>query len=374
MEFKAGVWDGLVLMEKLVYNHGNGPGPHVSTFLVIILNPELDKDIWQNQIRCPVYLHLSSVGASFLAEDFLACGDGIGFVKAQYLHSQQHTLMVQKFGLQFSNVHSQSLGPLSARELGSGTLELTLRGCTTSEAEEHPNEHIRCQDLGMDAGLSYLEDEKEDHRLLEAIRDTLYVREGDTTYPVIRRWVHVSVSILAEVGAETLHPSLEDVMVFEQEKEEKDQDNKDMEFSMCISCATCGMKTGDQYEKSHVCWAKIQYNFQGKWNEVPHVQVLESDISYAESLFSLKEGKDDLEKVKIQQKICAWLFPEYHLIAVDGLPTAVSAKEDKVSTFYPPTTSSKKSIPDLRESFHQKEQAPSTELGCMPMERLSDVQ
>ena len=80
------------------------------------------------------------------------------------------------------------------------------------------------------------------------------MREGDTTYPVIRAWVHASVSILAEVGAETIHPSSEDVMVVEQEKEEKDQDNKDVEFSMCVSCATCGTKTDDRYEKSRVCW------------------------------------------------------------------------------------------------------------------------
>lgn len=34
-------------------------GPHVGgTFIVIISNPELDKDIWQNRIRCAVYLHL----------------------------------------------------------------------------------------------------------------------------------------------------------------------------------------------------------------------------------------------------------------------------------------------------------------------------
>ncbi|PBK62841.1 hypothetical protein ARMSODRAFT_980469 [Armillaria solidipes] len=52
----------------------------------------------------------------------------------------------------------------------------------------------------------------------------------------------------------------------------------------------------------------------------------------------------------------------------------MSAKDDRISGFYPPTTQTQKPIPDLRESFHQKEQALYMELGRTPVERLNDVQ
>ncbi|PBK68105.1 hypothetical protein ARMSODRAFT_1085713 [Armillaria solidipes] len=182
--------------------------------------------------------------------------------------------------------------------------------------------------------------------------------------------------------------------------------------------------------------AKIRYNFQAKGKEVrfwrqelsgvyevrvPRVQVIEGDVSHGKSSFSSKakdEGEDNLEKVELRREIRAWWEDigkrldllevdearrsddEYEHgwtrskalprvpsewvhyddddgseepVAVDGLPAATLAKDDEVSGFYPPTAETKKSISDLRESFHRKEQALYAELGRTPVERLNDV-
>ncbi len=159
--------------------------------------------------------------------------------------------------------------------------------------------------------------------------------------------------------------------------------------------------------------AKIQYDFQGKGKEVHFwcqelsgvyevwVQVLQSDASHGRSYFSSKEkaeGKDNLEKVKLQWEISAWWedigkrlnllkvnearcsdddyqhgctrlkalpwvpskWVDYdddtseETVAVNRLPAATSAKYDRISGFYPPTTQTQKPMPDLQKSFHRK--------------------
>ncbi|KAK0442446.1 hypothetical protein EV421DRAFT_586681 [Armillaria borealis] len=309
-------------------------------------------------------------------------------------------------------------------------------------------------------GLTYRQDEKDqyvrhgDRRLSEVVRD-MHVKEGDNTYPIAKKWVHASVSVVAEVGAKTIHPSSEDVMVVDQEEEEEDQDNEDVELSLYLSCAACGMKTDMKslvnaglisFSKflelliyrppsPTICScpgpAKIRYDFQGKGKEVHfwrqelsgvyevRVQVLQSDPSHGGSFSSKEkaEDEDNLEKVELQREISAWWEDigkrldllevdgarcsddEYEHgwtrskalprvpsewvdydddaseepVAVDGLPAATSAKDDRISGFYPLTTQAQKPIPDLRKSFHRKEQALYVELGRTPVERLNDV-
>ncbi|KAK0190246.1 hypothetical protein F5146DRAFT_1000310 [Armillaria mellea] len=180
----------------------------------------------------------------------------------------------------------------------------------------------------------YLCDEKDqymrpyghrDCRLSEVIRD-MYVKEGDNTYPIASKWVHTSVSIVAGIGVMIIHPSLEDVMVVDQEEEEEDQDNEDVKPLPYLSCAACGMKTDMKslmntgllisFSKflelliyclppPMICscpgLAKIWYDFQGKGKE--------SDASHGESSFSSKEKaevENNLRKVELQQEISAW--------------------------------------------------------------------
>ncbi|KAK0468606.1 hypothetical protein IW261DRAFT_1054965 [Armillaria novae-zelandiae] len=209
------------------------------------------------------------------------------------------------FGSFGSSVHSRSLGPLGTRKPGSGTLELTptkssedaplprlkrllshRHSHSLSVAEEQPNEHIRHrnrkpptrqstmhqsllttspnilfppapQPASTEAwvqmqGLLYLEDEEEqyarfyghgDRRLSEVVRDMLHAKHGDIMCSRIRKWVHANVSVVAEVVPETTHSSSEDVMIVDEEREEKGQDNEDVELSLYLSCATCGTKT-----------------------------------------------------------------------------------------------------------------------------------
>lgn len=294
------------------------------TFTVITSNPESDKEIWQNRIRCAVYLHLSLL----LEQAFLrGCGVPLNFpssaptllpitpprmtsspVAMESGSSRRNAFIPSSvrswFGSFGTSVHSRSLGPLGTRKPGSGSLELAptkssedaplprlkrllshRHSHSLSVADEQPNEHIRhrnrkppiqqstahhslfsaspnitfppsSRSAGVEAwvrmqGLTYLEDEKEhyvrfyghgDRRLSEVVRDMFHAKEGDAMCPRIRKWVHASVNVLAEVGPETIRPS-EDAMIVDEEKEEKDQDNEDEELSLYLSCATCRTKT-----------------------------------------------------------------------------------------------------------------------------------
>ncbi|PBK62840.1 hypothetical protein ARMSODRAFT_980468 [Armillaria solidipes] len=283
-----------------VINVAEGEGPHVGgTFIVIISNPELDKDIWQNRIRCAVYLHLSLL----LEHAFLqGCPVPLPFPSSMQMlspitpprmtsssmemesgSSRCNTFITNIVRLWFSSfgsiVHSPSL---PYQETEDWNLELTPTRSSEDAplprlkrllshrhfhslavAEEQPNNHIwhrnrkpltiqstmpqyplsTSPSIGVWVwmrGLTYHQDEKD--QLSEVIRD-MHVKEGDNTYPIAKKWVHASVSIVAEVGAKTIHPSLEDVMVVDQEEEEEDQDNEDVELLLYLSCAACRMKT-----------------------------------------------------------------------------------------------------------------------------------
>lgn len=445
VEFKAGTWDGEMLVGKQGQMGSSSTaaetdqvsvmveekGPHVGgTFIVTASNPELDKDIWQDRIRCAVYLHLSLL----LEQAFLrGCGVSLNFpssapmlspitpprmtsspVEMESGSSRRNAFIPSSvrswFGSFSSSVHSRSLGPLGTRKPGSGTLELTptkssedaplprlkrllshRHSHSLSVAEERPNEHIRHrnrkpptrqstthhsllttspnilftpspQPASIKAwvqmqGLLYLEDQTEqcarfyghgDQRLSEVVRDMFHAKQEDTVGPRIRKWVHANVSVLAEVGPETTHSSEEDVMIVDEEREEKDQDNEDVKLSLYLSCTTCGKKTemkslGNAGLLSFskflelliyrppsptICSCpgppKIWYNFQGKGKEVrfwrkelggvyevrvPRVQVIEGDTSHGGSSFSSKakdKDEDNLEKVELRREIRAW--------------------------------------------------------------------
>ncbi|KAK0200125.1 hypothetical protein DFS33DRAFT_126576 [Desarmillaria ectypa] len=561
VQFREGVWDGQALFRtedaenrartgssstaaesKQVENAIESEGPCVGgTFIVITSNPESDKEIWQNRLRCAIYLHLSLL----LEQAFLrGCGVLLNFpsstmipspitpprmtaspVEMESSSSRRNAFIPNSvrswFGSFGSGIHSRSLGPLGTRKPWGGSLDLTptknsedapmprlkrllshRHSHSLSVPEEQPNEHIRhrnrtpptrqstahhsmlstspnltfppsSQPAGVEGwvqmqGLAYLEDEKEeyarfyghgDRRLVEVVRDLLRAKEGDTSCPVPRKWVHASVSVFAEVEVESVHSSSEDVMIVDEEKEEKRRDNENVELSLCLSCATCGTKSDKKslmnagllsFSKflelliyrppspticSCLALTKIRYDFQGKGKEVrfwrqelggvyevrvPRVQVLEGDASHGGSSFSSKEkdeGEANLEKVDLRREIRAWWEDidkrldsleadeakqsddEYEHgwtrwkalprvpsewvhyddteseepVAVDGLPAAMSVKGDNTSGYFPATTETEKSISDLRESFHRKEQALYAELLRTPVERLNDV-
>ncbi|KAG7441741.1 uncharacterized protein BT62DRAFT_1079896 [Guyanagaster necrorhizus] len=312
----------------------------------------------------------------------------------------------------FGSISSgKSLGPLGTKKLWGGSLDLTptkslqdaplprlkrllshRHSHSLSVTEEQPNEHIRHRDrkpstrqstmnqrsllstspgltfppssrpAGIDEwvqmqGLTYLEDDKEEHarfygqrdrRVVEVVRDLLRGKEGSIPHPVTRKWIHAGICVFAKVEVETVYPSSEDRLVVDEEKEDRSQDSEDVEPSLRLSCATCGMKAEKKslgtagllsFSKflelliyrpplpticSCPALAKIRYTFecQGKevcfWTQelggiytvrVPRVQVLASDASNGGSSFSSKEkGEDDdnLEKIELRREIRAW--------------------------------------------------------------------
>ncbi|KAK0220784.1 hypothetical protein EDD85DRAFT_796885 [Armillaria nabsnona] len=117
---------------------GIRPGSHVGrTFAVITSNPESERDRY-SRTDIAQFPSISTDAFAYhpSAYDFITCGDGLGFIEAQCLQTQQCTLMVRESWLWYSQQNPWATGhpEIMGRSVGVTTHD-KFRGCTTAKAE-----------------------------------------------------------------------------------------------------------------------------------------------------------------------------------------------------------------------------------------------